>query len=503
MKKKSFWLEAKKSSRAPALDRDVETEVLVIGGGVTGLTTALLLRRAGKKVTLVERDALGLGDTGHTTAHLTYMTDTRLSDLVSTFGQAHALASWDAGAAAMEQIQALAGEIATDCQLRVVPGFLALARDAKDPEKETERLEREAHLAIEHGFDVEHLDSVPPTDRPGIRFANQLKFHPILYLDGLSELAREAGVEIHEHTNVDEFLDKPTRVKAGGHTIAYEQVVIATHMPLQGLAGTLSALLLQTKLYAYSTYAIQATGPAGALPEMIWSDTADPFNYLRIDRADGHDALIFGGQDHRTGQTADPDECYRRLGSELAGLTPVTSIDHRWSGQVIETPDGLPFIGWSAEGQFIATGFSGNGWTFGTLAAMMARDAILGRKNPWSDLFSPERKKLSGLWDYVKENADYPFYLARDHLRRAEGDSVRDVACGEGKILRLKGKRIAVHRSAAGAVTKLTAVCPHLGCLVHWNPAEKTWDCPCHGSRFHAEGQLLAGPAEEGLAKAE
>jgi glycine/D-amino acid oxidase-like deaminating enzyme/nitrite reductase/ring-hydroxylating ferredoxin subunit len=501
MKKESYWLATgDKGPRKKTLSKDLETEVLVIGGGITGMTAALLLRQAGKKVILVERDKVGSGDSGYTTAHLTYMTDTRLSDLVSTFGEAHALASWDAGAAAMEQIQTLASVIATDCHLRTVPGFLVAHKDAKDVAKETEELEKEAHLASNHGFDVTHGPAVPPTGRPAIRFANQLKFHPIKYLHGLAALAVEEGVDIYEETNVEEFLEKPARVKAGGHTITYEKVVIATHMPLQGLSGTLPALLLQTKLYAYTTYAIQAVAPAGSCPEMIWSDTAEPFNYLRT--AEGKEILIYGGQDHRTGQSDQPEACYDRLVKDLSELVPGSTAERRWSGQVIETPDGLPYIGWVAEGQFMATGYSGNGYTFGTLAGMMARDAITGRKNPWADLFDPGRKKLSAVWDYLKENADYPYYLAKDRAAQAEGDSVREVPCDEGKIIKLQGKKVAVHRDAAGEVTKLSPVCPHLGCIVHWNSADKTWDCPCHGSRFQANGKLFAGPAEKGLSPA-
>lgn len=503
MNTESYWLETKGTFKALSLKKDLETQVVVIGGGITGVTAAILLREAGKDVILIERDSIGQGETGHTTAHLTYMTDTRLSELVSKFGEAHALASWDAGAAAMEQIQALAKSIDDDCELRTVPGFLAVSRSTADEAKEVEQLEKEAHLAIEHGFDVEHLSSIAPTSRAGIRFANQLKFHPIKYLRGLARRAVKAGVKILEHTNVEEFLENSKRLKAGDHTIAYEQVFIATHMPLQGLAGTVSAMLLQTKLYAYSTYAVRAIAPAGSVPEFIWSDTADPFYYLRCDRKVHGDVLIFGGQDHRTGQETNTEARYSHLLAELSQMIKISKVEHHWSGQVIETADGLPYIGWATEDQYIATGFSGNGLTFGTLAGMMARDAITGRKNPWEDLFSPQRKKLSALWDYVKENADYPYYLAKDYARGAEADSVRAVEREQGKILKLKGKRVAAYRDAEGKVTKLSPICPHLGCIVHWNSAEQTWDCPCHGSRFTGTGQLIAGPAETALKPAD
>jgi Rieske Fe-S protein len=183
----------------------------------------------------------------------------------------------------------------------------------------------------------------------------------------------------------------------------------------------------------------------------------------------------------------------------LRKIAPAAEIDHHWSGQVIETDDGLPFIGENDPGQFIATGFSGNGMTYGTLAAMMASDWVAQRKNPWTDLFTPSRKKLAGVWDYLKENVDYPYYLMKTRLSASEGDSLDAVPVGEGRILKLNGKKMAVYRHPSGKVTKRSAICTHMGCVVRWNTAESTWDCPCHGSRFQPAGSVISGPAETPL----
>jgi Rieske Fe-S protein len=174
-------------------------------------------------------------------------------------------------------------------------------------------------------------------------------------------------------------------------------------------------------------------------------------------------------------------------------------IDRRWSGQVVETVDGLPLIGETGPGQFVATGFAGNGMTFGTLAAVMARDWVTGLANPWTDLFSVQRKKLSAVWDYLAENKDYPYYLAKGRLEAADTDSLKDVPNGDGRVVRLGGRKAAAYRREDGTLSTCSAVCPHLGCIVTWNAAEKTWDCPCHGSRFQATGEVIAGPAEDGL----
>jgi len=185
----------------------------------------------------------------------------------------------------------------------------------------------------------------------------------------------------------------------------------------------------------------------------------------------------------------------------LKRIIPKAHIDHRWSGQVISTPDGLPYIGENAEHQFVATGYCGNGITFGTVAAMMARDWITERKNPWTDLFAADRKKIKGAtWNYLRENKDYPYYMIKDRLVRPEADSVRELKSGDGMIVGSRGKKVAAFRGRNGKVHRLSPVCTHLGCLVRWNSAESTWDCPCHGSRFKPTGEVIAGPAEEPLA---
>jgi Rieske Fe-S protein len=200
----------------------------------------------------------------------------------------------------------------------------------------------------------------------------------------------------------------------------------------------------------------------------------------------------------------DTEGCYRRLEESLLTIVPRIELTHRWSGQVIETPDGLPYIGRNADHQYAATGYAGNGLTFGTLAGMMIADAILERSNPWTDLFDPSRKALTrGLWDYLKENVDYPYYMIRDRFAGVEAKSLRAVRRGEGKLIERNGAKVAAYRDPNGSVTLCSAICTHMGCAVGWNAVEQTWDCPCHGSRFKPNGDVIAGPAEAPLSKME
>ena len=210
--------------------------------------------------------------------------------------------------------------------------------------------------------------------------------------------------------------------------------------------------------------------------------------------------MIFGGEDHKTGQVEDTSKCYTALEQRLKKLIPDISLTHRWSGQVVETNDGLPYIGQTADRQYAATGFSGNGITFGTLAAIMVTDAISGQANPWRELFDPGRTKIAGgLWDYIKENKDYPYYLVRDRFAGKGGTSLRAVKRGTGEVMEVNGQPAAVYRGLDGKISIRSAVCTHLGCYVHWNDTEWTWDCPCHGSRFKTNGDVLGGPAESPL----
>ena len=497
-----YWEDSSSMSRYPALDRNLKVDVAIIGAGITGLTAAYLLKRAGRTVAVIDRGRCGGVDSGHTTAHVTCVTDLDLSELVNTFGRDHAQAAWDAGLAAIAQIDTIVGDEEIDCQWQWVPGYKFAALTA-DAEGEASRLQKEAALATELGFEAAFLEAVPFFDRPGVEFGGQGRFHPRKYLAGLAALVHGNGSHVYEHTESEEVAGEPLSVKANGQTIACDYVVVATHNPLVGKTDLASATLFQTKLSLYSSYVLGGRVPKGTVPDALYWDTADPYHYLRIDPHRDYDYAIFGGQDHKTGQARDTEACYRELESTLKGILPRIDITHRWSGQVIETNDGLPFIGESASRQFVATGYAGNGMTFGTIAGMMARDAAIGRRNPWDELFDTGRTRVrGGAWNYLKENKDYPYYLIRDRFAGPEGRSLRDVKRGKGRILEINGERVAAWRSAAGKVTLLSPLCTHMGCVVDWNEAESTWDCPCHGSRFKPNGDVLAGPAESPLPRA-
>lgn len=498
--KTSHWLASEKLPSFGKLSRNLEVDLVVIGGGITGITAAYLAKKAGKKVALLERDRCLQVDTGHTTAHLTALPDLWLSEIEKNFSKDVSLAVWDAGQAAIDQIVSIIRAEDIRCDFQWVPGFLH-APSISD-EQAVKDLHEEFNTAQSLGIESAFVEKCPLFSAPAIKFPHQALFHPAKYLAALLKLIDGDGSHVFEDSAV-ETVEESNTVVVGSHRIRCQNIFLATHTPLTGKTGTLSALLFQTKLYLHTSYALSAFIEGTNLPVASFWDTHDPYNYLRIEKhTDGGYLAIYGGEDHKTGQEENTPERFRSLEARFMKLFPSARILHRWSGQVMETNDGLPYIGETAPHQFAATGYSGNGMTFGTVSAMMLLDYIQCRKNPWSDIFQVDRKKILGsAWEYLRENIDYPFFMLRDWLAPADGTSTRELKRGEGKILALDRRKVAAYRDEEGKVSMCSPVCTHLKCIVDWNPAEKTWDCPCHGSRFKPTGEVISGPAEEPLQK--
>ena len=495
----SFWQDTSSTPRFPALDRDLRVDVVVVGGGVTGITAAYLLSKSGQRVALLERGRLLERDTAHTTAHLTCVTDARLTRLAKDLGRDHAGAVWDAGLAALGAIDEHVREEGIDCGFAWVPGYLHLPVGSLT-NVDADALRADVALARDLGFDAAFCERTPVVATPGLHLPDQARVHPLKYLDGLLQAARQSHCDVFEMTQVESVEDDPPQVIANGRRVVCDRVIVATHNPIAGAEGFLKATAFQTKLALYTSYVVGGHVPQGSVHDALFWDTGDPYRYLRLVPGTGQDLVIYGGEDHKTGQEPDTPERFERLEQALKALLPDTALSHRWSGQVIETHDGLPYIGETSARQFVATGFGGNGLTFGTLGAIMATDWILGCDNPWSGLFDAGRTNLRhGIWNYIAENKDYPYYLVRDRFAGADGTNLRSIPRGEGRVIDLDGQRAAVYRATDGSVTARSAVCTHMGCLVRWSAAGQSWDCPCHGSRFSPDGQVMAGPAEAPL----
>jgi glycine/D-amino acid oxidase-like deaminating enzyme/nitrite reductase/ring-hydroxylating ferredoxin subunit len=490
----SVWSETVPAPPHPPLAGDSAVDVAIIGGGLTGVTAALLLQRAGRRVALVESRRIGKGETGKTTAHLSLALDTRYRTLISRFGVDGARLAAEGHRAAIDRIARFTEEERIACDFRRIPGFLY----AEQPE-EKEDLVREAEAVRRLGIPAALTDDVPLPFRTalGLKFEDQAAFHPRAYLQALADAFVAAGGAIYEETHATDIEEgEPCRVVTDRGVLSAPRVIVAAHVPIS------NRLMLHTKLAAYRSYAvgIEMPFPTDAL---FW-DMADPYHYIRMQRIEGRTVLIVGGEDHKVGETDDTATPFERLEDYVLSHfdREVSATDYRWSGQIVESVDGLAYVGRNALSSriFVATGYSGNGMTYATLAAMVLADQLQEKENQWSDLLDATRiKPIASAKAFVAENVDFPKTLVRDRIPLPGLEALGEISPGEGRVLSVRGNRLAVYRNGNGELAAVSAVCTHLGCLVRWNTTDKSWDCPCHGSRFDPHGRILNGPAIVGL----
>jgi glycine/D-amino acid oxidase-like deaminating enzyme/nitrite reductase/ring-hydroxylating ferredoxin subunit len=488
------------------LAHEASADVCVVGAGIAGLTVAYLLAREGRSVVVLDDGPVAGGETARTTAHLVNALDDRYYDLERLHGAKGARLAAESHTAAVDQIEEIVEREGIDCDFERLDGYLYVG-----PGQSTEQLGEELRAAHRCGLtEIKYVERLPYDGYDfgaALRFPYQGQFHILKYMSGLARAFTKLGGRLHTQSHADKIEGdgKTARVTTtGGHVVTAGAVVVATNTPVNDLVS------IHTKQAPYRTYVVGARVPKGAVPRMLLWDTEDPYHYVRLqsveDEAGGHDVLIVGGEDHKTGQAEDFDERFRRLEEWTRERFPaVEAFEYRWSGQVMEPVDGLAYIGRNpgdSDNVYIATGDSGNGMTHGTIAGVLIRDLILGRENAWATLYSPSRLSLRAGGEYARENLNVAAQYA-DYLTGGEVSSADEVAPGTGAVMRRGLSKVALFRDDTGALHEHSAVCTHLGCVVAFNDKEKSWDCPCHGSRFDpTDGHVLNGPAIEGLSPA-
>ncbi|MEL1253410.1 FAD-dependent oxidoreductase [Flavobacterium sp. DGU38] len=501
----SFWVDTTPILSFDTPSHDIQTEVLIIGGGIAGLTTAYKLLKAGKKVTLAEDGFIGSGETGRTTAHLTCALDDRYYFIEKTFGENAAKLAAESHEAAIDEIEKIVTDLNIDCSFKRVNGYLFL-----HPTDKEERLDKEFQVTQKAGLQTFLLKGVPALvnceKERCLVFSNQAQFHVLHYLKGLAEAIISLGGIIYTEAHAEDITKEGAKVN--GYTFSADHIVVATNTPIN------DTVTIHTKQHAYRTYVIGGKIPKGQLPYSLWWDTGDqeskwvsqPYHYVRLESYDdNYDLLISGGEDHKTGQADEegiPEtERYERLEAWTRNYFPLLEdISYRWSGQVMEPVDSLGFMGKNPgdDNIYIITGDSGNGMTHTTIGAMIICDTIMGIKNKWQNLYNPSRITLKTAGNFVKEAGNMASqYL--DWISRSDLQNTADLSEGEGGVISLGLRKIAVYRDYDKSLKAFSAVCPHLGCIVQWNNDEKSFDCPCHGSRFATDGSVLNGPAESNL----
>ena len=502
----TIWLHTIKQKPYETLAADAETDVLIIGGGIAGISTAYCLAKAGRQVTIIEDGLLCSGETGRTTAHLVNALDDRYFDLIKLHGKENAALIAKSHTSAVDFIEGTIKDLNIECDFSRLDGYLFL-----HPTDELKTLQDEYDATQQLGILTEMVDTIPglaAEKGPALKFAHQAQFHPLKYVTALAEYITSQGGKIYTHTHAEDF--KKNMVIANGYQIKANHIVVATNSPINNIFTD------HTKQFAYRTYVIGALIPKGNTRPGLWWDTGNqdskwitcPYTYARLQPYDDvNDVLIVGGQDHRTGQEDAGDltqqDRYNHLIAWAKERFPAASdVLYRWSGQVLEPVDGIAFIGKNPgdENVYIITGDSGNGMTHGTIGGMLVTDLILGKNNPWEKIYDPSRISLKATGDFLKEMGNTLAQYA-DFLKAGDIESQQELKTGEGAVMNVGMQKVAVYKNEAGKIEAYTAICPHLGCVVQWNHGEKTFDCPCHGSRFTHKGVVINGPALSNLKK--
>lgn len=482
----------------PQLAEDLSVDVCVVGGGIAGLTTAYLLAKAGKKVCVLEDQKIGSGQSGQTTAHLTAALDDRYFELERIFGDHLTRLAAESHIAAIKKVEEIIKTENIACEMERLTGYLF-----KSPKSEADILFRESQAIHKVKSLKAHIAPRAPLESFDtglcIAFPNQMQLHPMKYMKGLAEVITKLGVKIFEFSHVAEIHDKDkSYVKTRDEKTVYaESIVVATNTPIN------TRYAIHSKQAAYRTYVIGAPVPKASVAKALYWDTEDPYHYVRVQSYDEHnDLLIVGGEDHKTGQDSQPEVRFNRLIEWTRKRFPITGeVSYRWSGQVMEPVDALGFLGVNPTGNgstYIITGDSGNGMTHTAIGAMIVTDQIVGVHNPWAELYNPSRISLRSANQFLKENANVALQYS-EWLDILPSKDLKNFPLDSGKVINYGLRKIAVYRNEKGQVEFLSAKCPHLNGVVQWNSVEKSWDCPCHGSRFDCHGVVIEGPAINNL----
>ncbi len=493
----SIWQQsARYVNKNAGIDKEIVYDAVVAGGGITGITTALLLQLSGKKVLLAEAQNIGFGTTGGTTAHLNNFFDSSYDEVITNFGLNNAILFAEAGKEAMALIKAHIGKYNIDCDYEERTGYLfSIAEKQNKLLADIIEGTKKVNVAIDYINDS-------PFPIPYLKIASlpqQAQFNPLKYITALADIFVDNGgtlVESCRVTGADEASIIKVHTTAGD--IQAGHLIYATHIP-PGIN------LLHFRNAPYRSYAIAVKLNDANYPQALGYDLDDPYHYYRSQKVNGEEYLIAGGEDHKTGHEENTGNCFRKLESYVREYFDVKEVAYQWSSQYYIPADGLPYIGHlpgNGDNIFTATGFNGNGMILGTISAKIICDLVLTGQSRYKELFSPDRlKPVAGFTNFVKEGADVVGHLIKDRFNIEKIDAVAQLAAGEAKIVKYEGHVIALYKDEQHQLHALNSLCTHIDCTVNWNATEKTWDCPCHGSRFSIDGEMLTAPARKDLQK--
>lgn len=497
MKTISIWEgTAKQGSVYPSLQGEKQADVIVIGGGITGLTAAMLLSEAGKKVIVLEALDIGLGTTGNSTGNLYVTVDAHLSGIKKRWSSDVMKAVVKSRSAAFALIEQTINRFNIDCDFYKT-AFNFYAEELDDDIEDFFKKEFDALTEAGLNPRMSENPGLPFTVKKAISVDGQAQFHPYKYALQLARNISSGNCEIYENSQVEDFDEKEGTVKTKHGSAKADVVIMATHTPK-------GVWMVQSVLGPYREFGVAAELKSGDFPKGIFWGVNVPKHSVRSFRSGDKNYIMVIGDKYKTGQGEDTYEYVKHLETYLESRFDIGAERFIWAGQQYRPADGLPYIGKHSDKLYFLTGFSTDGLVYGTLAAMIASDQILGKKNPWEETYSLKRfTPLKSFKEFFKENIDNTVQYMKDTPWNVDAGSLKEILPGEGKVLESGGEKIAVYKDERGNEHIVSAVCTHMKCIVNWNPAEKTWDCPCHGSRFNMDGQVIEGPAISDLPKKE
>jgi len=491
----SLWQETAASSIQLSTSSTSKVDIIIAGGGITGLSTALLLQKSGKRCMILEAETIGYGTTGGTTSHLNTLLDTPYTTIIKNFGEDNARLVAQGAGQALEHIRENTEQYSIDCGFKNCKAYL-FSQD----EKQTKELQDifDACGKVNLNIAYESMIPVPVPFGRAMSVDCQGKFHPLRYIEALGEEFVRLGGIIAEHTRVTGVTEEKhvLNVETAGKIYVCDKLIYATHVP-PGIN------LIHLRYTPLRSYAMAVTLKNDSYPEHLSYNMYDPYHYYRSQEIDGVKYLIVGGEDHKTGDDTNTEAQFNKLEAHIRKYFDVDEITHRWSSQYYDTTDGLPYIGvlpGHSDKFLVATGFGGNGMTYGTLSALVLRSIVFQEENPLINLFSPSRiKPVAGFKSFVEHNTDVLKEVLGKFFSSDPNTGFADIAPTEGKVIDVDGRKIGIHKDKLGSVHAVHAACTHMGCTVAWNQTEQSWDCPCHGARYSTDGKVLNGPAERDL----
>ncbi len=492
----SFWIDSTLETNYPTLINDVTVDVAIVGGGIAGITAAMLLKNAGKSVAVVEAKSIATGVSGHTTAKVTSLHQLIYADLIKEFGEDKARIYAESNQAGVEQVADLVAQEGIDCDFSRQSTYTFA-----DSAKHLDKIEAECEAALKVGLPASFVTetSLPFAIAGAVKVDNQAQFHVRKYLLHLADKIAGEGSYVFENSRVEKIEEgTPCEVITSQGKVKAQDVIVATNLPI------LDQGLFFAKSYPKRSYIIGAAIDPEKAPEGMFIGVGDDYHSIRTTPYQGGKLLLIGGGGHKVGAISNTEEKYLALEAYGRSQFGIDNFDYRWSSQDMVSFDKLPYIGKLTPANkhiYVATGFSLWGMSKGTMAGMLLKDLVLGQENSWADLYEATRATPFVTKESLKNNAEVGLNWIGDRLKALKNPSLADVGVGEGKIVLVDKEPTAVYKDEQGKIHAVSPVCTHLACIVNWNSAEKSWDCPCHGARFTCEGQVIQGPAIKNLEK--